>query len=203
VLEKKTHVSDNKDKEDFEFTNLIQREKEEALQKFRKQEFGSRLKQRIKEEESKTPSPSVFWFRKPVIAASTVLILIVLGWVVATQIFAPTPYEKDARTVEKALAQAFETHELVIAQSAPQIEPQPGSDNLNEFEWSLKRVVYSIHREDIPDSEIPQIFSQVLLKSTLFKETEDNESEDLKLKSENGYLFEERNPQQIFNGIQD
>ncbi len=196
---KKTHVSDNKNKEVFEFTDLIQKEKEEALQRFRKQEFGSRLKQRIKEEESKTPSPSVFWFRNPVIATGIVVLLVVLGWVVATQIFAPTPYEKDARDVEKALAQAFETHELVIAQSTPQIEPQPDSENLHEFEWSLKRVIYSAHRENIPDSDIPQIFSQVLLKSTLFRETEDNESEELKLKSENGHLFEEKNPQQIFN----
>jgi hypothetical protein len=199
---KKTHVSDNNDKEDFEFTNLIQKEKEEALKSFRKQDFGSRLKQRIKEEEAKTPSPSIFWFRNPVIATGIMVLLIVLGWVVATQVFTPTPYEKDAKAVEKALAQAFETHELVLVQSAPQIEPQSGSDNLIEFEWSLKRVIYSAQRENIPDSDIPQIFSQVLLKSTLFREAEDNESEEQKHESENGYLFKEKNQQQIFNEAQ-
>jgi hypothetical protein len=197
---KKTHQSNNK--EVFEFTDLIQKEKEEALQKFRKQEFGSRLKQRIKEEESITPSLSVFWFKKPVFASGLILLLVAMGWI-AVQLFTPTPYERDARAVEKALAQAFETHELLIAQSVPQVESQPDSENLHEFEWSLKRVIYSAQRENISDSDVPQIFSQVLLKSTLFSETEDNESEELKLKSENGYSFEEKNPQQIFNRIQD
>jgi len=198
---KKTHPSNNK--EIFEFTDLIQKEKEEALQRFRKQEFGSRLKQRIKEKESTRPSPSVFWFRKPVIAAGIVLLLIVLGWVVSTQVFAPTPYERDARAIEKTLVQAFETHDLVIAQTSPPIEPQPGPDNLQEFGWSLKRVIYSAKRENIPDSDIPQIFSQVLLQAALFRETEDNESEELKDEIEFGRLFEEKNPQQIFYQIQD
>jgi hypothetical protein len=197
---KKTHPSNNK--EIFEFTDLIQKEKEEALQRFRKQDFGSRLKQRIKEEDVITPSPSVFWLRKPVIASGIALILVAAGWI-ALHLFTPTPYERDARAIEKILAQAFETHELVIAQSAPPIEPQPGSDNLHEFEWSLKRVIYSAQREDIPDSDIPQIFSQVLLNTELFRETEDQEPEEQKNKNEFGHLFEERNPQQIFDQIED
>jgi hypothetical protein len=198
---KKTHQSNNK--EIFEFTDLIQKEKEDALRRFRKQEFGSRLKQMIKEEESITPSPSVFWFRKPVIAAGIVLLLIILGWVVSTQVFAPTPYERDARFIKKAIVQAFETHELMIAQSVTPIEPQPSSDNLLEFEWSLKRVVYSAQRENIPDSDIPQIFRQVLLKAELFRETEDQEPEEQKNESEFGRLFEEKNQQQTFFQIQD
>lgn len=197
---KKTHASNNK--EIFEFTDLIQKEKEEALQRFRKQEFGSRLKQRIKEEESKMPSSSVSWFRKPVIISSLILLLVVAGWI-AVQLFTPTPYERDARAIEKILAQAFETHELMIAQNVPQIEPQPGSDNLHEFEWSLKRVILSAQRENIPDSDIPQIFSQVLLKAAQFRETEDKEPEEQKDESEFGHLFEEKNPQQIFCQIED
>lgn len=197
---KKTHQSNNK--EVFEFTDLIQKEKEEALQRFRKQEFGSRLKQRIKEEESITPSPTVFWLRKPVIASSLILLLAAMGWI-AVQLFTPTPYERDARSIKKALAQAFETHELMIAQSVPPIKPQPGSDNLHEFEWSLKRVILSAQRENIPDSDIPQIFSQVLLKAAQFRETEDKEPEEMKDESEFGHLFEEKNPQQIFYQIED
>ena len=197
---KKTQTSNNK--EIFEFRNLIQKEKEEALQRFRKQEFGTRLRQRIKEEESITPSPSVFWFRKPVIASGLILLLVAMGWV-AIQLFTPTPYERDTRAVEKVLAQAFKTHELVIAQSVPQTEPQPGADNLHEFEWSLKRVILSAQRENIPDSDIPQIFSQVLLKAAQFRETEDKESEELKHESENGFFSNEKNSQQIFDQIQD
>jgi len=198
---KKTHPSNNK--EIFEFTDLIQKEKEKALQRFRKQDFGSRLKQRIKEEDAITPSPSIFWFRKPVIAAGGVLLLIVLGWIVATQLFTLTPYERDARAIENTLAQAFETQELVIAQSVPQTESQPGPDNLHEFEWSLKRVIYSAQRENIPDSDMPQIFSQVLLKAAQFREAEDQGPEEMKDESEFGPLFEEKNPQQTFDQIKD
>jgi len=197
---KKTHASNNK--EIFEFTDLIRKEKEEALQRFRKEEFGSRLKQRIKEEESITPSPSVFWFRKPFIVSSLILLLVAMGWI-TVQVFAPTPHERDARAIEKILTQAFETHELMIAQSVPQTESQPGSDNLHEFEWSLKRVILSAQRENIPDSDIPQIFSQVLLKAAQFRETEDKEPEEMKDESEFGRLFEEKNPQQIFDKIED
>jgi len=197
---KKNHSLNNK--EIFEFTDLIQKEKEEALQRFRKLEFGSRLRQRIKEEESITPSPSVFWFRKPVIASGAILILVAAGWI-AVQLFTLTPHERDARAIEKTLAQAFETHELMIAQTVPPIEPQPGSDNLHEFEWSLKRVIYSAQRENIPDSDIPQIFNQVLLKAAQFRETEDKEPEEMNEESEFGDLFEEKNPQQIFCQIED
>jgi hypothetical protein len=197
---KKTHASKNN--EIFDFTNLIQKEKEEALQRFRKQDFGTRLKQRIKEEDVITPSPSVFWLRKPVIASGIALLLAAAGWI-AVQLFTLTPYERDARAIEKTLAQAFETHELMIAQAAPPIEPQPGSDNLHEFEWSLKRVILSAQREDIPDSDIPQIFSQVLLKAAQFRETEDQRPEEMKDENEFGHLFEEKNPQQIFDQIED
>lgn len=196
---KKTHPSNNK--EIFEFTDLIQKEKEEALRRFRKQEFGTRLRQKIKEEESITPSPFVFWFQKPFIVSSLILLLVAAGWI-AIQLFTPTPYERDSRSIKKALAQAIETHELVIAQSFPSIEPQPGSDNLHEFEWSLKRVIYSAQRENIPDSDIPQILSQVLLKAAQFRETEDQGPEELKDESEFGHLFEEKNPQQIFDQIE-
>ncbi len=197
---KKSQSSNNN--EIFEFTGLIQKEKEEALRRFRKQKFGSRLRQRIKEEESITPSPSVFWFRKPVIASGLILILVAAGWI-ASQLFTLTPHERDARAIEKTLSQAFETHEFMIAQTVPPIESPPASDNLHEFEWSLKRVILSAQRENIPDSDIPQIFNQVLLKAAQFRETEDKEPEEMKDESEFGHLFEEKNPQLIFCQIED
>ncbi len=170
----------------FEFNNLIQKEKEGALQSYREEDFRSRLSRRI-DEESKTLTPSVFWFRKPVIAAGIVLLLVVIVWI-AAQIFPPSPYERDARAIEKTLARVFEAHELLIGQSISQIEPQRVPDNVYEFEWSLKRVIYSIQREDIPDSDIPRIFSQALLNAIQIEETEDNGPSGLNTERENGFL---------------
>lgn len=175
----------------FEFNNLIQKEKEDALQSFREEDFRSRLSQII-EKESKTPVPTVYRLRKLVFAVSAVLLLIVLGWV-ATQIFTPTPYERDARAIEKTLVQALEVHELLVALSIPQIEPRPVSGNLYEFEWSIKRVIYSVQREDIPDSDVPEILSQVLQKVIQVEESEDKAPSGLSPKGENGFLMKENN----------
>lgn len=196
---KKTKNSNTK--EVFEFTELIQKEKEEALLRFPKEDFRARLNRRI-QEESIAPSPSVFWFRKPVIVAGTVLILVFLGWI-STQLFAPSPYEKEARAIEKNLAQVFDVHELLVAQRIPQVEPQPGPDNLHEFEWSLKRVVYSAQRENIADSDVPGILSQVLQNVTLVKESEEKGPEGLNPETENGLLFKEDNLHQMLYKIQD
>ena len=196
---KKNKAANNK--EVFEFTELIQKEKEHALMSFQKQDFRARLNRRIKEE-SKAPAPSVFWFRKPVIATGMVLILVILGWI-ATQILAPNPYERDARAIKKALAQVFDVQELLVAQYVPQVEPQPGPDNLHEFEWSLKRVVYSAQRENIADSDVPGILSQVLQNATLVKESEEKGPEELNPETKNGLLFKEDNSHQMLYKIQD
>ncbi len=164
----KKHKTSNS-KKVFEFTELIQKEKEEALLHFHKQDFRSRLNRRIKEE-STAPSPHVFWFKRPVVAAISVLVLAILGWI-AVQLLAPSPYEREAKAIEKTLAQAFDAHEILIVQRVPPVEPQPGQDNLHEFEWSLKRVVYLAQRENIPDRDVPGILSKVLQNSTLLQES--------------------------------
>ena len=196
---KKANSANNK--EIFEFTDLIRKEKQEALRNFNKEAFRSRLIRRI-EEKSKTPSSFMFRFRQPVLAVSTVLVLVVMGWI-ALQIFTPTPYERDTRAIEKTLAQALETHELLVAQDVPPVEPQPGSDDLYEFEWSFKWVVYSVQREDIPDSDIPRIFSQAIQNAIQAKETENNEPSGGNPESKNGISLKENNLSQMLYKAQD
>lgn len=181
----------------FEYTELIQKEKEEALLHFHKQDFRARLNRRIKED-STAPSPSVFWFRKPVVAAISVLVLAILGWI-AVQVLAPSPYEREARAIEKTLAQAFDTQEILLAQHIPPVEPQPGPENLHEFKLSLKRVVYSAQRENIPDSDVPEILSQVLQNAALLKESEEEGPDGLNPEND----FKENNSQHRLYKIQD
>jgi len=184
----------NKNKSDRdipELIDLIQKEKEEALRIFREKDFKSRLNERIEAEPQK-PTRDVFWFRKPVIATGLVMLLVVLGWI-ATQIFTPTLYERDVRAIKKTLAKAFDVQELLIAQSVPHIESQLGLENLYEFEWSLKRVVYSIQIKNIPDSDIPRILGNVLLKATQVSEAEDKAPSGLSPDRENEFLMKENN----------
>lgn len=196
---KKTDSPNNK--EIFEFTDLIRKEKEEALQSFQKEAFRARLKRRI-EEESKAPIPFVFRFRRPVIATGTVLILIVMGWI-AFQVFMLTPEERDARAIEKTLVRAFESQEFLIARSVPQAEPAQSESNIHEFEWSLKRVVYSVRREDTADSDVPRILSHVLQNAVQFREAEEETSSGVRSESEDRLLFKDSDSHQMRYRIQD
>ncbi|NIM90671.1 MAG: hypothetical protein GTO17_06945, partial [Candidatus Aminicenantes bacterium] len=102
---------DSNEKEIFELEEVIQREKEDALQSFRQEDLRSRLKQRIEEEQRK-PFSQVFWLRKPVIVAGSILLLVVLGWILA-RTFLPTPYEREARAIQRDLVQAFRLHGFI------------------------------------------------------------------------------------------
>lgn len=196
---KKAKSANNK--EIFEFTDLIRKEKDEALQSFHKEAFRARLKQRIKEE-SKTPSPFTFWFRRPVIAVCTVLVLIVVGWI-AFQTFVPTPSERNARAIEKTLFRAFESQELLIDQSVPQVESIQVESDIHEFEWSLKRIIYSVQREDITDNDIPRILSHVLQNAPQVREVEDEKPSGTRSKSEDLSLFQESDSHQMRYRTQD
>ena len=189
----KANSSNNK--EIFEFMDLIRKEKEEALQSFHKEAFRARLERRI-EEESKTPSPFGFRFRRLVIAVSIVLILVVMGWI-ALQVFIPTRYERNARAIEKTLTRAFESQELLIARSVPQAEPKQEESDIHEFEWSLKRVVYSAQREDITDNDVPRILSHVLQNAPQVREVEDEKPSGTRSKSEDLSLFKKSDSHQM------
>ena len=196
---KKANSSNNK--QSIEFTGLIRKEKEEALRSFHKDAFRARLRQRI-EEESKTQSPFVFRFHRPVIAVSAVLVLVVMGWI-AFQVFVPTPEEREARMIEKTLFRAFESQELLTARSVAQVEPKQEESDIHEFEWSLKRVVYSAQKEDITDNDIPRILSQVLQNAPQVREVEDEKPSGARSKNEDLSLFQESDSHPMRYRIQD
>lgn len=173
---------DSNEKEIFEFEELIQKEKQNALQSFRKEDLRSRLKQRIEEEQRK-PFSQVFWLRKPVIVAGSVLLLIVLGWIL-TRTFLPTSYEREARAIRKDLAQAFRLHGFIEEAGVP-IEPQPGSEDLYELEWLIKRIIYASHRESISDEDIPRLLRQVLQNIYPIEEEDKKDQGEMKIKEKN------------------
>jgi len=185
---------DSNEKEVFKFKELIQKEKNNALQSFRKEDLRSRLKQRI-EEEPRKPFSQVFWLRKPVIVAGSVLLLIVLGWIL-TRTFLPSSYEREARAIRNDLVQAFRLHGFIEEAGIP-IEPRPGSENLYELEWSIKRVIYAVHRESISDEDIPQLLRQALQNISLIKEEDKKGPGEIKIEKRNESSRSESNFHQL------
>jgi len=185
---------DSNEKEIFKFKELIQKEKKNALQSFRKEDLRSSLKQRIEEEQRKTFSP-VVWLRKPVIVAGSVLLLIVLGWIL-TRAFLPTSYEREARAIRNDLVRAFRLHGFIEEAKAP-IEPQPGSENFYELEWSIKRVIYAVQRESITDEDIPQLLRQALQNVSLIQEEDKKGPGKMKIEKRNKSSRSESNFHQL------
>lgn len=185
---------DTNEKEIFEFGELIQKEKENALQSFRQEDLRSRLKQRM-EEEKRKPFSQVFWLRKPVIVAGSILLLIVLGWVLA-RTFLPTSYEREVRVIRNDLAQAFRLHGFIKEAKVP-IEPQPGSENLYELEWSIKRVIYAAQRESITDEDIPQLLRQALQDIFLIQEEDKKDPGEIKIEKRSESSRSESNLHQL------
>lgn len=193
-----TNKKSMNDKDIPELRDLIQKEKEEALQSFRQKDFKSQMNERIEAEPQK-PARDIFWFRKPVITAVSILFLILLGWV-ATQFLLTPSYESDAQVIEKALTLASSSYGFMKEQSVP-IDPQPALEYLYEIEWYAKRIIYSNRRENIPDEDMPQIFSQVLQNASLMKTEEEKGSEDIKFKKRSQSLKRESNLYQMLSRI--
>jgi len=185
---------DTNKKEVFKFKELIQKEKEDALQSFRKEDFRSRLKPRL-EVEPRKPSFPVFWLRKPVIIAGSVLLLIILGWILA-RTFLPTSYERESRAIRKDLVQAFRLHGFIEEAGIP-IEPQPGSENLYELEWSIKRVIYAAHRESITDEDIPRLLRQALQNIFPIQEEDKKDPGEMKIEERSESSRSESNLHQL------
>lgn len=185
------------DKDFAEIKNLILKEKREALQGFRQEEFNSRLNQQIKAE-SLRPIPTSFWTRKIVFASGAALLLIAVVWAVI-HIFTPSPFERYTRNIERALGQASNLQTAKSSQSSFDIEHQPGDASFYELEWAIKRVVYSIQREEISDGDIPSLFQQVLQSVLLDEVTGEDEAHVKEVNRKTESLLEERDLHQLFS----
>jgi hypothetical protein len=150
----------------YEYMDLIRKEKEEALRDYREDAFRLRLDRKIAEEYQ--PSRSyASWFRKPAIAGSTVLLILFFGWL-STQIFLPSSRESDALILKNTFVQLFNQHASILDQSLQPIERGSDISAIDEFQWSLKRVIYAILKENAPDVDISESISRVLQSEVTF-----------------------------------
>ena len=162
-----------------EYIDLIQKEKEEALRDYREDVFSLRLDQKIAEENQ--PSRSyASWIRKPAIAGSTVLLILFLGWL-STKFFLPSSFGSEEMHIKNTFVQLFSQHGTILNQSPLQVELDAEKSAIYEFEWSIKRVIFAIQRENAPDEDIVQNLGKVLQNSAFLVKAEKGKSGELNI----------------------
>ena len=162
-----------------EYIDLIQKEKEEALRDYNEDAFRLRLNQKTTEE-TKPSRFYVRWFQKPTFAGSAVLLILVFGWL-STRIFIPSSPEPDVMFLKNTFVQLFNQHETILNQHPFPIEEASEKTAIHEFEWSLKRVIFAIKRENFQDEDISRSLSRVLQNAAVLLKAEDNKSGELNI----------------------
>jgi len=162
-----------------EYIDLIQKEKEEALRHYREDVFRLRLNKKIAED-SKPSRSYVQWFRKPAIAGSTVLLILFFVWL-STHFFLTSSKAPESVRIKNTFVQLFSQHANILNQSPLQVEPGAEKSAISEFEWSLKRVIFAIQRENAQDEDIVQNLSKVLQNSAVLLNAENSKSGELNI----------------------
>jgi hypothetical protein len=157
-----------------EYIDLIQMEKEEALQDYHEDTFRMQLDREIAKKTTSTRS-YVHWFQKPAIAGSSVLFLILLAWL-SKQFMLPSFQASEEMHLKNTLVQMFSQHENILNRNPLPIDSKPEKSANLEFEWSVKRVILAIQREKAQDEDITQHLSRVLQESALLKKVEGEKS---------------------------
>jgi len=153
-----------------EFIDLIKKEKQEALSNYDEKEFSLELKRKISGESD--PSLSmVRWFHRPVIAVSTLLLILLLGWL-SKEIFLTSNQESDDILLKNTFTKMFIQHGTILDQRQRLVEQGADKSADAEFEWMIKRVLYAIQREKAQGSDISESLSCVLQNSTVFIKAE-------------------------------
>ncbi len=162
-----------------EYIDLIQKEKEEALRDYQEDAFRLRLNKKIAED-SKPSRSYVQWFRKPVFVGSTVLLILFIGWLF-TKFFLPSSLESEEMRIKNTFVQLFSQYGTILNQIPLQVEVDTEKSAISEFEWSLKRVIFAIQRENAPDEDIVQNLSKVLQNSAFLIKAEKGKSGELNI----------------------
>jgi hypothetical protein len=153
-------MNDKKIDRNFEgIKNLISIEEEEALHIFRKNDFQSRLAERIKADRRKESSV-FFWLKKPVPAAIVSLFFLSLGVLAVLNLFFLSPHKRNAKNIAKFLQQtpAFQS---TMREKVTVFLPD---DRYVKLEWSIERVLFSLFHEGLSKKDLSSVLNQVLSK---------------------------------------
>ena len=143
-----------------EYTELIRKEKDEALLEFSEDTFQRSFDRKIAGKKQSSHS-ALSWFRRPAFAGSTVLVILFFGWL-SSKIFLPSSPGSDVTDLKNTFAQLFSRHATILNQTPLPIDRGFEKPEIYEFEWAVKRVLYAIQRENAPDVDISESLNRVL-----------------------------------------
>jgi hypothetical protein len=83
--------------------------------------------------------------------------------------------------LKNAFVQMFSQHGNILNHSPLPVELGAKKSAIYEFEWSLKRVILAIQRENAPDEDIVQNLSKILQNAAVLIKTEKSKSGEMNI----------------------
>ena len=158
-------MSDIRNGNVMEPEDRIRRETEEALAGFDKEKFRRHLEEKILTLPHRLPR-GTWIYKRPAVALASFLLLCVLTWGVI-RILWPGAGSGDYRIFKTVVAQAFEMHEENLRNPFLSAGVTSESEEV-DFQWALKRVLFSILSEERTREDESKVFRQVMGKAPLF-----------------------------------
>lgn len=191
-------------KSSIEIKELIERERQEGLEVFRKTDFTARLEARIKSG-TRPKRFWPYWLKRPVPILGILLIIVVITVIVKNLFIPAAPYLEGIVIIERFLLQAPNVRRTLQTQDRKEMIITPGTKEFYRFEWSIQRIILSVQREGINDGDIPYFIYKVVDKfseSGKKKWVIYTEKKSIKnLLNEIKNMREEKNHQEFFSQI--
>lgn len=141
---------------------IVEAEKKDALHLFRGMDFERRLQERINSGLEKTIALP-FWLKKPIPILGLILVLVCVGVSVRIFLFPPALGETTLGGFEDFFSKSPALQRILAdKESIKEGEAILGKKEFVDFEWTLKHVLFSLHKKNIPDENIPFLVYQVL-----------------------------------------
>ena len=83
--------------------------------------------------------------------------------------------------VKNTFVQLFSKHGNILNQSPLPVDTGSEKSAIYEFEWSLKRVIFAIQRENAPDVNMSQSLNKVLQNAAVLLKAENDKSGELNI----------------------
>jgi hypothetical protein len=83
--------------------------------------------------------------------------------------------------IKNTFVQLFSQYESILNQRPLQVDAGSEKSAIYEFEWSVKRVIYAIQRENAPDVDISESLSRVLQNVATLLKAEKSKSGELNI----------------------
>ena len=143
-----------------EYVELIRKEKDEALLEFSEDTFRQSLDSKIAEK--KRPRRSyVSFFRRPAVAGTAVFFMIFLVWL-TSRLFLLAPLGSEEKQIQNTFVQLFSQHGTILDRMLQPIEQESNRTAMYEFQWTVKRIIYAIQKENAREQDISESLNRVL-----------------------------------------